>query len=72
MSFHENSKRSLLKAATYRLISIMVDGIIVFAITGRYDVTVWILVVSNIASAFIYFFHERFWNNIHWGKSRRE
>ncbi|MBI5817243.1 MAG: DUF2061 domain-containing protein [Candidatus Yonathbacteria bacterium] len=28
-----------------------------------------VIVFSNLASTIIYFFHERAWNKIHWGKN---
>lgn len=70
--FYEHHGRSLLKAITFRCIILISDGIIVFTITHRYDTTVWVIVVSNIASTIFYFLHERAWNNIHWGKSHRK
>ncbi len=70
MAFHEYYKRSILKSITYRFIIILSDGLIIFAITHRYDTTAQVIVFSNIASTIMYFAHERFWDNIHWGKSR--
>ena len=69
MAFYERTTRSLIKAVTYRFIILISDGFIVFMITHRYDTTVWVIIFSNIASTIFYFLHERFWNNIHWGKT---
>lgn len=68
MAFYEHTKRSIIKAITYRFIILISDGIIIFAITHRYDTTAWVIVLSNLSSTILYFFHERFWNDIHWGK----
>lgn len=68
MPFKEKPKRSLIKAVTYRFISILTDGLVVFLITHRYDTTVKVIVVTNLISALLYFGHERFWNSISWGK----
>jgi uncharacterized membrane protein len=71
MAFHENYKRSILKAITYRFIILLCDGLIIFAITRQYDTTVKVIVLSNIGSTILYIVHERAWNKIHWGKSRK-
>lgn len=69
--FHENIKRSITKAVTFRLLILCSDGIIIFAITHRFDVALGVIFFSNFASTVIYFFHERIWNAIHWGKDTR-
>ena len=69
MSFHEHNRRSLAKALTFRAIILVSDGIIIFAITHRYDITLSVMLFSNVASTVLYFAHERMWNGIHWGKS---
>ena len=69
-AFHEHTKRSINKALTFRGIVLMSDGVIIFLITHRYDVALAVIVFSNIASTALYFFHERAWNKVHWGKTR--
>lgn len=71
MAFHEHYKRSILKAVTYRFLILLSDGLIIFSITHKYDTTLKVIVLSNIASTAMYFFHERFWNTIHWGRTKR-
>jgi adenylylsulfate kinase len=68
MVFHEQNSRSIIKALTFRVLIIISDAIIIFAITRRYDVTIGVIVFSNIASTVLYFIHERIWNKVHWGK----
>lgn len=65
---HEHIKRSVAKALTFRSVVLISDVIIVYTITHRYDLTLGVLLFSNISSTTIYFFHERFWNKIRWGK----
>lgn len=65
---HEQRNRSIAKAITYRLISICVDSIIAFSITGSAEKTAYFVLLSNTLSLIIYFIHERAWNRIHWGK----
>lgn len=66
--FHEHASRSVVKAITFRLLILVSDGIIIFAITRRYDLTLGVMIFSNIASTLLYIFHERIWNGVHWGK----
>lgn len=70
--FHERPGRSVVKAITFRLLILVSDGIIIFAITHRYDVTLGVMLFSNIASTVLYIFHERIWNGVHWGKMHRK
>jgi len=65
---HESIKRSITKAATFRVLVLCSDGIIIFAITHRADVALGVIIASNFASAILYFLHERLWNAIGWGK----
>jgi uncharacterized membrane protein len=68
---HEEAIRSLVKAITYRLLIVLSNGIIVFAITHNYSLTLEVLLISNLASTIIYFVHERVWNKIHWGRLKQ-
>lgn len=65
---HEKNGRSLAKAVSYRVVSVIVDLTLVYLITKRIDLTLGVVVVSNTASIFVYYFHERAWNKIHIGR----
>ena len=67
--FHEHINRSLIKTISYRLLIIISNSLIIYAVTRRSDYTAGFIIVSNIVSTLVYFFHERFWNTVHWGKS---
>ncbi len=70
MAFKEKISRSIIKSVTFRLLIILSDAIIIFAITRRYDITVGVIFFSNLSSTLLYFFHERAWNKVHWGKEK--
>lgn len=72
MHFHERFSRSLVKAFTFRTLIICSDAVVVFWLTHRYDATIGIVIVSNLASTFWYIVHERVWNEIHWGKEKKK
>ncbi len=72
VKFHEHIERSLVKAITFRIVIIIADFIVFFVITGRYMVTLELVVISNIVSTILYFLHERVWNLVPFGKSIRK
>jgi uncharacterized membrane protein len=65
---HERHGRSFAKAVSYRVVSIIIDLTIVFLITKKADLTLGIVLLSNTASIFVYYFHERAWNIVHLGR----
>jgi len=64
----EHRRRSIIKAITYRFISILVDSVIAFAITQSAEKTLLFVAISNAISIVIYFMHERAWNRVPWGR----
>lgn len=72
MSYYEHHKRSIVKTIGFQALIILADMVVVYLITGKYDVTLSVIVFTNLISGIIYFLHERAWNRIHWGKKRLE
>jgi adenylylsulfate kinase len=72
MSYYEHHKRSIAKTIGFQALVIAADAIVVYLITGKYEVTFTVIVFTNLVSGIIYFLHERAWNRIHWGKSKLE
>ena len=70
MSFYEHYKRSLAKTISYRLLIISSDLVIIYFLTGRLDLAIGVITISNIASTGLYFIHERLWNLSRWGKHK--
>ena len=69
--FHEKMSRSFIKGLTFRILVVTSDLIVVFFITHKFDTTFTVVVATNVASFLLYFFHERIWNVIHWGKGKK-
>lgn len=69
MAFYEHNKRSIVKALTFRAIIIVSDGVIVFLITHRYDITLAVISLFTVIHTVFYFLHERAWNKVGWGKN---
>jgi len=68
--FKEHWTRSLTKAITYRIVILILDFTSVYVLTGRVEVAFGFMLVSNIYTSVAYFFHERIWNRIDWGKKK--
>ncbi|MDD1653914.1 MAG: DUF2061 domain-containing protein [Methanomicrobiales archaeon] len=60
--------RSLTKAVTYRIIILVLDFVAVYLLTGRYEVAFGFMIVSNVYTSIAYYFHERIWSGIAWGR----
>jgi adenylylsulfate kinase len=66
--FREYLSRSVAKALSYRVIVVVADFAAVYLFTGRVEIALAFVVVSNIYTSILYFFHERFWDRVAWGR----
>lgn len=64
----DSFKRSLVKSIGYRFIIVTLDFITVYIFTGKVNIAVGFMLVSNAYTTLIYFLHERIWARIKWGK----
>lgn len=64
----ETLRRSVVKTITYRVIILILDFTSIYLFTGKLEVALGFMVVSNIYTTLIYFFHERAWEKVKWGK----
>lgn len=60
--------RSLFKAMTWRVIASLDTFFLSYIITGRFDWATSIAIFEIITKAIIYYFHERAWNRVKWGR----
>ena len=65
----ETAFRSLVKAYSYRCCGTLTTIIISYIVTGKIVVSLAIGATEMIIKPFIYWFHERVWNRIQWGRS---
>lgn len=68
--FFEHAKRSIVKTISYRLLILVSTFVVAYVITGEIELTLGITFVTNAINTILYFIHERFWNRIHWGKTK--
>ncbi len=62
-------KRTIVKTTTWRIIASLTTFIISWVLTGDLLIGASIGSIEAIAKIFLYYFHERVWNNINWAKS---
>ena len=68
MKVNVRMKRSLVKAITFRALILCSDTLVIYWVTHRWAMTLGLVVATNLASTSLYFFHERAWNRIQWGR----
>jgi len=64
----EKPIRSIAKAISWRIIGTLDTLLISFLLTGEVVLAASIASIDFITKMFLYFFHERVWNKITWGK----
>jgi uncharacterized membrane protein len=64
----ETLPRSIVKTVTYRVIILILDFASIYIFTGQVKIALGFMIVSNINSTLGFFFHERIWDKIKWGK----
>jgi uncharacterized membrane protein len=64
----ETKRRSIVKAFTWRTLGTLDTIVISYVLTGEIKTAVSIGGIEIFTKMFLYFFHERIWNLINWGK----
>lgn len=64
----ESPKRSIAKSISWRIVGTIDTIIISWIVTGTLTLAFSIGMVELVTKMVLYFFHERVWNSIKWGK----
>lgn len=67
-SFQETRTRSVVKTVIWRVVATLITWGTVYAYTGKLSESIEITIVAALIGMTAYYFHERIWNNISWGK----
>ncbi|ADQ67342.1 hypothetical protein C499_07840 [Halogeometricum borinquense DSM 11551] len=67
----ETHRRSILKAASYRLFATSLVFGIAFVYTGQFGSAAKIGISAAVAKTALYYFWERLWDNIGWGRKEQ-
>jgi len=65
----ELKKRTLIKTMTWCVIASLTTFLIAWILTGDLLIGASIGSIEAIAKIFLYYYHERIWNNINWAKN---
>lgn len=68
---HKNSEkpiRSITKAISWRVVGTIDTLVVSYIVTGEIVLAASIASVDFVTKLVLYFFHERIWNKIKWGK----
>jgi len=60
--------RSWLKSVTWRIVGVFILGAISYAITRDWSKTTSITLIFHVVRLILYYFHERMWEGIAWGR----
>ncbi len=66
--FQETKSRSLVKTLVHRILSISGTVTLIWLITKNLKDTASITIAIQIFLITLYYFHERMWNKINWGR----
>jgi len=64
----DKAARSILKAISWRMVGTIDTILISWIITGEITLALSIGLIEVVTKMLLYFFHERVWNLIQWGK----
>ena len=64
----DTKKRSVVKSIVWRVIGIVLLGVIAYWITGDWKEMSMITVLFHTIRLVLYYYHERLWERISWGK----
>ena len=65
----DTQKRTIAKTMTWRVTASLTTFIIAWILTGDLLIGASIGFIEAIAKIFLYYFHERIWNNLSWEKN---
>ena len=67
---HETHTRSVAKAISWRLTGSLDTLIISYIVTGNFVIAGSIAVTELLTKIALFYFHERAWSHVSWGKQR--
>ena len=65
----DTQKRTISKTITWRITASLTTFLIAWMLTGDLLIGASIGTIEAITKIFLYYFHERVWNNIRWEKN---
>ena len=66
----DQKRRTVAKAITFRIVATFATIVIVYLLTGNLKIANTIGAFDLVSKLVIYYFHERAWEKVGWGKTR--
>jgi uncharacterized membrane protein len=63
-----SKKRSFAKSMTWRLIALLTTFLTLYALSKDINMATMATVITNAVNFIAYYYHERAWNTVRWGK----
>lgn len=64
----ETRRRSVAKSLSWRVLAAIITATVVYAMTGKLRFAAEIGLIDTTTKLLLYFFHERAWNKINYGR----
>jgi adenylylsulfate kinase len=64
----ETLRRTVVKTISYRVSILILDFTSIYIFTGKIKIALGFMIVSTVYTTIGYFFHERIWDKVKWGK----
>jgi len=64
--------RSFTKSLSYRIFGTLSSFVVVYAITGKVKLSALIAFWETVLKVGIYYWHERMWDKVKWGRKQNE
>lgn len=72
MNWIEKAMRSLGKVVTWRILVTITNFVGGWIASGSWQVGLGVVSFALVVNSALYYFHERTWNRIQWGKATQE
>jgi uncharacterized membrane protein len=72
INYSESSLRSIIKSFSWRVFGTVTTAAIAYFITGEFDIATKIGCIEFFLKMGVYYFHERLWNTLPYGKSKEK
>lgn len=70
--YSEQQRRSLSKVITWRICVTVTNFVGGYLASGSWKVGLGVVSFALVVNSILYFFHERLWNRVNWGKQITE
>jgi uncharacterized membrane protein len=63
-----SKKRSFAKSLTWRVVALITTFVTLYALSKDINMATLATVITNTVNFIAYYYHERIWNAVRWGK----